>query len=121
MNKTISKKKTNNSLQLGITRYNEILKEACNMMSPRQRDAVQWNNVLNYLEVVDEVCCYIQRTFQILDLYTKIGVFDKGRAGILGDLPKILKDYSGFGINMIKLNSRLKLSTYMITQLGPED
>ena len=41
--------------------------------------------------------------------------------GVLGDLPRILKDHNEFGLNIIKLSNRLKMSTFLITQLAPED
>jgi hypothetical protein len=41
--------------------------------------------------------------------------------GVLGDLPRILKDHNEFGLNMNKLSNRLKMSTFLITQLAPED
>lgn len=103
LNKTRSRKIQMNSLQLGVNRYNDILKESMSKSSPRERDSVQYSS-FNYPEVADEVCCYIQRTFQLLDLYIKIGVFDKSHHGVLGELPGILKGNAGFGLSLIKLS-----------------
>lgn len=51
----------------------------------------------------------------MLDLYIKIGVFDKNKLDVLGGLPAILKTSQKFGLNLIKLGSRIKLTTFFIT------
>lgn len=43
------------------------------------------------------------------------------RCGPLGSLPGILKAHKGFGLSLIKLNQRIKLSTYYLTQLTIEE
>lgn len=58
---------------------------------------------LNYVDVLNEICCYIQRTLQLLFLLMDVGVFDQARETTeLGKLPRVLKG-TPFGSTIAKL------------------
>ena len=52
-----------NSLYIGISRFNDILKESYwKTLSHKYKETLSMNRI-SYSEALDEVCCYIQRTF----------------------------------------------------------
>ena len=74
-----------------------------------------------YEEILDELTCYIEKTIQLFWLNHKIGLFARNdsQKSLIFRLYRQAKDH--FKLTMLKLKHRLKMSTFLLLQMCPEE
>ena len=72
-------------------------------------------------EVLDELTCYIERTIQLFFIYYKIGMFTETKVPNSLFFRLYYQAKSHYRLTMVKLGHRLKVSTFLLMQMAPED